>query len=218
MRFRYLFLANISQKYILNQYQTSPKARVCVRVYKHPLQSAFIFEPMAMNKTLKGLLTVGGLFVALRVYKLWQLFNGIQYSFKHLRFSRPTSNLATNYHMTITYRIFNPTPTAMQISNMYGTVSVQDTQIAGYSTGPFVIKPGEQTLDVKVALNPTFVLQTLFPMLAKRQFPIFDTTMTVRLPIGLTHTERFSIATKDYLPSDLATLIQGRTYDQTVFK
>ena len=212
MRFRYLFLANILQKYIPFRYQTSPKARVCVRVYEHPFKSAFIFEPMALNKTWKGLLTVGGLFVGLRIYKLWQLFNGIQYSFKHLRFTRPTSNLATNYEMTITYRIFNPTPTAMQIKNMYGTVSVQGTQIAGYSTGPFVIKPGEQTLDVKVALNPTFVLQTLFPMLAKRQFPIFDMTMTVRLPIGLTHTENFRISTRDYLPSDLATLIEGRAY------
>jgi hypothetical protein len=95
---------------------------------------------------------------------------------------------------------------------------VQGTQVAGYSTGPFVIKPGEQSLDVKVALNPTFVIQTLFPMIGRREFPIFDMTMTVTLPIGLTHTERFSIATKDYLPTDLITLIQGRTYDQTVFK
>lgn len=160
--------------------------------------------PVAMNKKLKNALIVAGLFVGVRAYKLWQLFNGIQYTFKHLRFSRPTSNVATLYEMVVTYRIFNPTATSIQIKSLYGTVSVEGAKIAAYSTGPFVIKPGEQTLDVKVALNPTFVVQYLFPALAARNFPIFDVTMTARIPIGLSTTQKFKINTKDYVPSYLA--------------
>jgi len=169
-----------------------------------------------MNKKLKNALIVAGLFVGLRAYKLWQLFNGIQYTFKHLRFSRPTSNIGTNYEIVVTYRIFNPTATSIQVSNMYGTVAVEGANIAGYSTGPFVIKPGEQTLDVKVALNPTFVVQYLFPALSQRNFPIFDVTMTVRIPIGLSTTQRFKIHTKDYVPSYLADFWQNT--NQTTFK
>lgn len=171
---------------------------------------------VAMNKKLKAALTVAGLFVGVRAYKLWQLFNGIQYTFKHVRFTRPTSNLATKYEMTVTYRIFNPTGTSMQVSNMYGTVSMQDTQVAGYATGPFVIKPGEQTLDVKIVMNPTFVVQTLLPAIASRNFPILDMTMTVRIPIGLSTTQRFKIHTRDYVPDPVAQLFQRS--NQNVFK
>jgi hypothetical protein len=153
-----------------------------------------------MNKKLKISLGLIGAFIAYRAYKLWEMSNGIQYFFKHMRFAGPTSNIATDYRMQIVYRIVNPTRTTFASRGIWGEVWAGGGKIAFYKTNPFIIKPGEQDLNVSVILNPAYVVQYLLPMLKNMQTPIFDVKMTIGLPMGFSHTQTFKVNMKDYIP------------------
>lgn len=153
------------------------------------------------NKTMKAVLGTAAAFVAWRAYKLWEMFNGINYVFKRIRFSKPTSDVATDYRMVVTYGISNPSNTMFSLKRMYGDVYLAGSKIGFFSTKPFTIKPGEQDIDVSISLSPLFISNTMLPMLKEGNYPVFDIVTTAVLPVGIRKTFKFQVNSKDYIPS-----------------
>lgn len=169
-------------------------------------QNEPIFEVMAKSWFKKaGIAALT--FVAYRAYQLYELGNSFSYRFKGMYFRRPKGlDVVNNLIIVLEYVIVNPTKSSLKMNGMYGTVSVKGQQIAAYQSGPFTIKPGETPIKVEMVVNPYFAATTLLPQVKKGIFPVFDATLTAVFPFRITHTEKFAINTKDYIPSSVLPL------------
>lgn len=161
-----------------------------------------------MQKWVRNALIGGAAFVGYRLYKLYEMFNSLNWSFQSLRFTRPTlKQLADSYVLNIGIVINNPTTTRLIINNVDGYVEYDGYVIGKYNIGKLAIERGNTRITIPLDLDPKYVSSILVPDLISRKAPIFTIILNARFILGMGVMERFSVNVKDYLPEDITKAI-----------
>lgn len=157
-----------------------------------------------MQRWVKNLLIGGGAFVAWRLYKLWEMFNSLNWSFQSVRFTRPKlQNLADSYVMTIGFKIHNPSNTTLWINGLDGYVEYDGYILGRYSMGKVRIDRGDTRLNVELNLDPKYVATILIPDLVSRKAPVMTLISNANLILGIKVSNTFKFNVKDYLPEQI---------------
>ena len=161
-----------------------------------------------MQKWVKNALIGGAAFVAYRAFKLYEMFNSLNWSFQSIRFTRPNlRTIADSYIMNIGLVINNPTDTTLWINRVDGYVQYDGYVIGKYNLGKLKIEKGNTRLNIELDLDPKYVASILLPDLIARKAPIFTLIVNAKFILGIGIVERFDFNVKDYLPSDLTKAI-----------
>jgi hypothetical protein len=161
-----------------------------------------------MQKWVKNALIGGAAFIAYRAFKLYEMFNSLNWSFQSIRFTRPTlSKLADSYILNIGLVINNPTDTTLWINQVDGYLEYDGYIIGRYNIGKLKIDRGNTKVNIELDLDPKYVASILLPDLISRKAPIFRLIVNAKFIFGIGIVEKFDINVKDYLPTDLTKAI-----------
>ena len=161
-----------------------------------------------MQKWVKNALIGGAAFIAYRAFKLYEMFNSLNWSFQSIRFTRPIlSKLADSYVLNIGLVINNPTDTTLWINQVDGYVEYDGYIIGRYNIGKLKIDRGNTKVNIELDLDPKYVASILLPDLISRKAPIFRLIVNAKFILGIGIVEKFDINVKDYLPTDLTKAI-----------
>lgn len=161
-----------------------------------------------MQKWVKNALIGGAAFIAYRAFKLYEMFNSLNWSFQSIRFTRPIlAKLADSYVLNIGIVINNPTDTTLWINRVDGYLEYDGYVIGKYNLGKLKINRGNTRVNIELELDPKYVASILLPDLISRKAPIFKLILNAKFLLGIGVVERFDINVKDYLPTDLTKAI-----------
>lgn len=161
-----------------------------------------------MQKWVKNALIGGAAYVAYRFYKLYEMFNSLNWSFQNIRFTRPIiKNIADSYVMNVGIVVNNPTETTLHINRVTGYVEYDGYVVGKYDIGKVKIEKGNTPINIKFNLDPKYVATILVPDLISRKAPIFNITVNANFMLGISITEKFQVNVKDYLPEDITKAI-----------
>jgi len=161
-----------------------------------------------MQKWVRNVLIGGAAFVAYRAFKLYEMFNSLNWSFQSLRFTRPIlKKLADSYVLNIGIVINNPTDTTLYINKIDGYVEYDGYIIGRYDIGGLKIESGNTNMKIILDLDPKYVSTILIPDLISRKAPIFTIIVNAKFIFGIGVVEKFQVNVKDYLPEDITKAI-----------
>ena len=161
-----------------------------------------------MQKWVRDALIGAAAFVAWRGYKLWEMFNGLNWSFQSVRFSRPKlKSLADSYVMTIRIKITNPSSSTLWINSLDGYIDYDGYILGRYTMGKVRINAGTTTLNIDLDLDPKYVATILLPDLINRKAPVMHLITNASFILGIKVKNVFKFNVKDYLPENLSQVI-----------
>jgi hypothetical protein len=161
-----------------------------------------------MQKWVKNALIGAAAFVAYRGFKLWEMFNGLNWSFQSVRFSRPKlKSLADSYIMTINVKIHNPSSTTLWINSLEGYIDYDGYILGRYSMGKVRINAGTTNLSIELDLDPKYVATILLPDLINRKAPVMSLISNASFILGIKVKNVFKFNIKEYLPDNLSQVI-----------
>jgi hypothetical protein len=105
-----------------------------------------------MNKTLKNLLTYGGVYLTWRLYKLYQLGEKVIYKPVGVRFIRGGS--INDFVIRIKMELLNPTNTYLNMKSVDGKLIAENKVIGVFSTPPFRINAGLNYFNLDFKIDP----------------------------------------------------------------
>lgn len=154
-----------------------------------------------MQKWVKNILIGGAAFVAYRLYKLWEMFGNLNWSFQSIRFSRPNiKSIFDSYVVTIGLKIHNPSSTTLYIDSIRGYLEYDGYVLGRYATRKVKINSGDTSVSIEVELDPKYVASTLIPDLVNRKAPQMRLVTNAVLFLNVEVTNSFTFNVKDYLP------------------
>ena len=160
-----------------------------------------------MQKWAKNLLIGGAAFVAYRLYKLWEMFNSLNWSLQNVKFTRPKlKSLADSYVLSIGIDISNPSTTTLIINSLYGYVEYDGVILGRYDLGQIRIERGTTRLNIELDLDPKYVATILIPDLVSRKAPIFTLVSNAKFILGISVANRMKFNVRDYLPTEVSQL------------
>ena len=161
-----------------------------------------------MQKWVKNLLIGAAAFTAYRLYKLWEMFNSLNWSFQNIRFTRPKiKTLTDSYILSIGIVINNPSSTTLWINSLTGYVEYDSYVLGRYSMGRVKIEKGNTKLNIELDLDPKYVATILLPDLVNRKAPIFKLITNAEFFLGIRVRNEFEFNVKDYIPSPVGELL-----------
>jgi hypothetical protein len=143
-----------------------------------------------MDKTLKKILTYGGIFLTYRLYKLYQLGEGVIYKPVGVRFIRGAS--INDFVIRIKMELLNPTNTYLHMKGVDGKLIVKNQVVGAFASAPFTINAGLNYFNLDFKIDPQTTGVQLIQALIKRDVPVFVVEMNKRLPF-ISMTEKFAI-------------------------
>jgi hypothetical protein len=158
-----------------------------------------------MQKWVKNILIGGTAFVAYRLYKLWEMFNSVNWSFQRIQFTKPKlSNIFDSYMVKVTLKVHNPSSTTLYIDSLNGYLEYDGYVLGRYYTRKVTIKGGDTPIEIEFDLDPKYVASILIPDLINRKAPIMTFVTNAVLFLNIEVTNKFEFNPKDYLPSDIS--------------
>jgi hypothetical protein len=160
-----------------------------------------------MQKWVKNALIGGAAFVAYRLYKLWEMFNSLNWSFQNVRFTRPKlKSLADSYIMSIGFKIHNSSSTTLILNGLTGYIEYDGYVLGRFSMGKTKIERGDTKITIDIDLDPKYVATILIPDLVSRKAPVMTLIINAELFLGIKVREKFKFNVKDYLPEGVSQL------------
>jgi hypothetical protein len=147
-----------------------------------------IFE--AMDKGLKNILTISGAYLAIRLYKLYQLGESVIYKPVGVEFVRGAT--LNDFVVRVKMELLNPTNTILPMKGIDGSIAVENSVIGSFSSAPFTIKAGINYFFLDFKVDPKTTGATLVRMIAQNKKPVFDITLNKKLYL-FSMTEKFTI-------------------------
>lgn len=143
-----------------------------------------------MNKTLKNLLTYGGIYLTWRLYKLYKLGESVIYKPVGVRFIRGES--INDFVIRVKMELLNPTNTYLYMKGVDGKLIAENKVIGTFSTPPFKINAGLNYFDLDFKVDPQTTGVRLVNALIKREVPVFIVDMNKRMNF-FSMNEKFAI-------------------------
>jgi hypothetical protein len=134
---------------------------------------------MISQKTIKNALLWTGAFVAYRLYKLYEVGEGVIYKPVAVRFKR--GKTLNDFVISVKVEIMNPQKTTVYLRGIDGELVV-DGQIIGYfNSGKSQINPGLNYMWLDFRVSPA-VVATLIQAIVAKKVPVLFVRMTTKLP------------------------------------
>jgi len=145
---------------------------------------------MISNKTLKNALIWGGAFVAYRLYKLYELGEGVIYKPVAVQFRRGAT--LNDFVVRVKMELLNPAKTAVKVRGITGKLITANQPVGYFASNPFTINPGLNYFFLDFRIDAKNVGAPLVQAIINKKTPVFYVEMTTRLPFFST-TETFAI-------------------------
>ena len=136
-------------------------------------------EDMISQKTIKNALLWTGAFVAYRLYKLYEVGEGVIYKPVAVRFKRG-KNL-NDFVISVKVEIMNPQKTIVYLRGIDGELVVNDQIIGYFNSGKSQINPGLNYMWLDFRVAPA-VVATLIQAIVAKKVPVLFVRMTTKLP------------------------------------
>lgn len=143
-----------------------------------------------MDKGLKNVLLIGGAYLGIRLYKLYQLGESVIYKPVGVEFVRGAS--LNDFVVRVKMELLNPTNTILPMKGVDGTIAVDNNVIGSFASAPFIIQAGINHFFLDFKVDPKTTGATLVRMIAQNKKPIFIVSLTKKLSL-FSMTEKFAI-------------------------
>jgi hypothetical protein len=145
---------------------------------------------MISNKTLKNALIWGGAFVAYRLYKLYEVGEGVIYKPVAMQFRRGAT--LNDFVVRVKMELLNPAKTAVKVRGIHGKLITGGQPVGYFASNAFTINPGLNYFFLDFRIDAKNVGAPLVQAIINKKAPVFYVEMTTRLPFFST-TETFAI-------------------------
>ena len=146
--------------------------------------------PIISRKTLKNALLWGGAFVAYRLYKLYELGEGVIYKPVAVQFRR--AGTINDFVIRVKMELLNPGNTADKVRGVVGKLIVDNQPIGYFASNPFAINPGLNYFFMDFRIDAKNVGAPLVRAIIEKKTPVLYVEMTTKLPF-FSVTETFAI-------------------------
>lgn len=136
-------------------------------------------EDMISQKTIKNALLWTGAFVAYRLYKLYEVGEGVIYKPVAVRFKR--GKTLNDFVISVKVEIMNPQKTTVYLRGIDGELVVNDQIIGYFNSGKSQINPGLNYMWLDFRVSPA-VVATLIQAIVAKKVPVLFVRMTTKLP------------------------------------
>jgi len=143
-----------------------------------------------MDKGIKNILTIAGAYLAIRLYKLYQLGESVIYKPVGVEFIRGAS--LNDFVVRVKMELLNPTNTTLPMRGVDGTIAVGNSIIGSFASAPFVIQAGINHFFLDFKVDPKTTGATLVRLIAQNKKPIFNITLNKKMSL-FSMTEKFTI-------------------------
>ena len=147
-----------------------------------------------MDKQIKNLLTIGGAFLAIRLYKLYKLGESIVYKPVGISFIRGKS--LDDFVVRIKMELFNRQATTLHMRGVDGILMIENQTIGTFYSAPFDIKGGNNYFYLNFQIDPKNVGTNIIQSLINKSVPMFIVEMNKRLTF-FSMKERFAVNPKN---------------------
>jgi hypothetical protein len=167
---------------------------------------------MTINKgKVKKVATLVGVFVAYKMYELYQTGAGLIVNYQKFQLSKANIDSYGNLksvNVNVTFSLFNTRKSQIKLNGISGKIKVKGNTVATINPSEgFVIKQGSNVFSFSVTVNGTESLQLIKESL-KKGLPVFTLEITYKVPPFFSYTDSFDIPPSDYLIDELQPLLQ----------
>ena len=145
---------------------------------------------MISKKALKNALIWGGAFVAYRLYKLYEVGEGVIYKPVAVQFRRGAT--LNDFVVRVKMELLNPAKTAVKVRGIHGKLITGNQPVGYFASNAFTINPGLNYFFLDFRIDAKNVGAPLVQAIINKKAPVFYVEMTTRLPFFST-TETFAI-------------------------
>lgn len=138
----------------------------------------------------KTYLTIGGIFLGYRLYKLYQLGEQVTYTPVGVSFVRGSTLIDSA--IRVKFKLDNPTNASVKMKGVDGTISAGSNVVGTFASKPFSINAGENYFDMDFKVLPNSAGLIFAESLASKKAPVFKVTLNKRLNF-ITTTETFDL-------------------------
>lgn len=162
-----------------NNPKTSDYGKIFFCLYSHP-----------MNLGWKTYLTIGGIYLGYRLYKLYQLGEKVTYTPIGVSFVR--NSPLVNSILRVKMKLTNPTDASVHMKSVDGTISVGSDVVGVFASKPFDIKQGDSYFDLDFKILPNSAGAIFLQAVANKKTPVFRVALNKRTSF-ITTSETFDI-------------------------
>jgi hypothetical protein len=170
-----LLFSKLKQK----QPKTSDYVTIIFCLYSH-----------TMNFGWKTYLTLGGIYLGYRLYKLYQLGENVTYTPIGVSFVR--GKTIVDSVLRVRMRLDNPTNASVNMKGVDGTISVGSDVVGAFASKPFIIKQGENFFDLDFKILPNSAGTIFLQSVINKKAPVFSVTLNKRTQF-ITTSETFDL-------------------------